>query len=93
MAHEMCYCRFTVEISEHFYGICKCSLCWYELLHCNLGIDLADAAEIGVKLGEHEDVARRCKVIHDTLKFYQDAITSLEKVMCVYHVNILSYLI
>jgi len=54
---------------------------------------LADAAEIGVKLGEHEDVARRCKVIHDTLKFYQDAITSLEKVMCVYHVNILSYLI
>jgi len=43
------------------------------------GIDLADMAQIGAKLGEHEDVARRCKVIHDTVKFYQDAITSLEK--------------
>jgi hypothetical protein len=51
---------------------------------------LADAAQIGAKLGEHEDVARRCRVIHDTLKFYQDAITSLEKVMCIYYVNVLS---
>jgi len=51
---------------------------------------LADAAQFGAKLAEHEDVARRCKVIHDTLKSYQDGITSLEKVMCVYHVNVLS---
>jgi hypothetical protein len=50
-------------------------------LHCNLGIDFADAAQLGAKLGEHEDVARRCKVLHDTLKLYQDAMTSLEKVM------------
>jgi len=51
---------------------------------------LADIAQIGAKLGEHEDVARRCKVIHDTIRFYQDAITSLEKVMCVCHVNVLT---
>lgn len=43
------------------------------------GIDFADASQIGVKLGEHEDIARRCKVIYDTLSLYQDAITSLEK--------------
>lgn len=43
------------------------------------GIDMADAAQIGAKLGEHEDVARRCKVLHDGLKLYQDAMTSLEK--------------
>jgi hypothetical protein len=42
---------------------------------------MADAAQIGAKLGEHEDVARRCKVLHDGLKLYQDAMTSLEKVM------------
>ncbi|PNF41641.1 Delta(3,5)-Delta(2,4)-dienoyl-CoA isomerase, mitochondrial [Cryptotermes secundus] len=43
------------------------------------GIDLADAAQLGTKLGEHEDVARRCKILHDTIKLYQDAMTSLEK--------------
>jgi hypothetical protein len=51
---------------------------------CFLGIDLADAAQLGTKLGEHEDVARRCKILHDTIKLYQDAMTSLEKVMCVF---------
>jgi hypothetical protein len=55
---------------------------------CILGIDLADAAQMGAKLGEHEDVARRCKILHDTIKLYQDAMTSLEKVMCVYHVKV-----
>jgi hypothetical protein len=54
-----------------------------------LGIDLADAAQMSTKLVEHEDVARRCKIVHDKLKTYQDAITSLEKVMCVYHVKVL----
>lgn len=44
---------------------------------------MTDAAQVGAKVGEHEDVARRCKVLHDILKLYQDAITSLEKVMCV----------
>jgi hypothetical protein len=57
---------------------------------CFLGIDLADAAQIGSKLGEHEDVARRCKILHDKIKSYQDVITSLEKVMCIYHVNVLN---
>lgn len=51
---------------------------------CFLGIDLADAAQMGTKLGEHEDVARRCKIVHDSIKLYQDAMTSLEKVMCMF---------
>jgi O-acetyl-ADP-ribose deacetylase (regulator of RNase III) len=51
------------------------------LLCHNLGIDLADAAQMGEKLNENEDVARRCKVIHDNIKLYQDAMTSLEKVI------------
>jgi hypothetical protein len=50
-------------------------------LYHNLGIDLTDAAQLGEKLSESEDVARRCKILHDTLKSYQDAITSLEKVI------------
>jgi HD superfamily phosphodiesterase len=53
---------------------------------------LADAAEIGAKLGEHEDVARRCKVLHDTIKLYQDAITSLEKVSLSCKCFILTYI-
>jgi hypothetical protein len=51
---------------------------------CFLGIDLVDAARIGTKVGEHEDIARRCKIMNDSIKLYQDAITSLEKVMCVF---------
>jgi HD superfamily phosphodiesterase len=57
------------------------------LLSHNLGIDLTDAAQIGAKLSENEDVARRCKILHDTLKLYQDAITSLEKVMFAHRVK------
>ncbi|XP_021928770.1 delta(3,5)-Delta(2,4)-dienoyl-CoA isomerase, mitochondrial isoform X3 [Zootermopsis nevadensis] len=43
------------------------------------GIDFADAAQIGARLSETEDVARRCKILHDTIKLYQDSMTSLEK--------------
>jgi hypothetical protein len=36
---------------------------------------------MGAKFGETEDIARRCKFIHDNVKVYQDVITSLEKVI------------
>ena len=35
---------------------------------------------IGQKLSEHEDVARRCKILREMITKYQDSISSLEKV-------------
>lgn len=35
---------------------------------------------VGAKLAEHEDVARRCKILANIIRTYQDSITTLEKV-------------
>uniref|UniRef100_A0A1B6E6M7 Delta(3,5)-Delta(2,4)-dienoyl-CoA isomerase, mitochondrial n=1 Tax=Clastoptera arizonana TaxID=38151 RepID=A0A1B6E6M7_9HEMI len=43
------------------------------------GIDFKDMASVGAKLAEHEDVARRCKILTNTIKSYQDSLTALEK--------------
>ena len=37
--------------------------------------------ELGTKLNEQEDIARKCKVMEKNIKEFQDAITSLEKVI------------
>ncbi|XP_071449645.1 delta(3,5)-Delta(2,4)-dienoyl-CoA isomerase, mitochondrial [Hetaerina americana] len=43
------------------------------------GIDLNDMSSMGAEIGEHDDVARRCKVLDKKIKAYQDSISSLEK--------------
>ncbi|KAJ9579715.1 hypothetical protein L9F63_004641, partial [Diploptera punctata] len=43
------------------------------------GLDFSDAAEMGSKLAEHDDVARKCKVLYNQVKKYQESITSIEK--------------
>lgn len=43
------------------------------------GIDLTDMAEMGSILAEHDDVARRCKVLRSIIKLCQDSFSSLEK--------------
>ncbi|KAG8222148.1 hypothetical protein J437_LFUL000730 [Ladona fulva] len=43
------------------------------------GIDLNDMSSMGAALAEHSDVARRCKVLEQKIKIYQDSISALEK--------------
>ncbi|XP_069692433.1 delta(3,5)-Delta(2,4)-dienoyl-CoA isomerase, mitochondrial [Periplaneta americana] len=43
------------------------------------GIDLFDAAQINSQLAEHDDIARKCKVMLSKIKHYQDSLSSLEK--------------
>ncbi|KAK9885909.1 hypothetical protein WA026_013783 [Henosepilachna vigintioctopunctata] len=42
------------------------------------GIDLIDAAEMGAKLGDLNDIARRAKLLRQFITQYQNSITSLE---------------
>lgn len=44
------------------------------------GLDFQGMASIGQKLAEHEDVARRCKILKEMIVAYQASISSLEKV-------------
>ncbi|XP_072750686.1 delta(3,5)-Delta(2,4)-dienoyl-CoA isomerase, mitochondrial [Anoplolepis gracilipes] len=43
------------------------------------GIDLQGMMEIGQSLAQHEDIARKCKVLEPKIKDYQDAFTAIEK--------------
>uniref|UniRef100_A0A1B6FJC8 Delta(3,5)-Delta(2,4)-dienoyl-CoA isomerase, mitochondrial n=1 Tax=Cuerna arida TaxID=1464854 RepID=A0A1B6FJC8_9HEMI len=43
------------------------------------GIDLQDMTQMGAKLADQEDVARRCKILGATIKTYQNSLTALEK--------------
>lgn len=43
------------------------------------GIDLKDMVELASELAQHDDVARRCKILRSMITTYQDSITSLEK--------------
>lgn len=45
-----------------------------------LGIDLQGMMEIGQSLAQHEDVARKCRVLEPKIKDYQDSFTAIEKV-------------
>lgn len=40
--------------------------------------------EIGKGLAEHEDIARRCKLLEPKIKDYQDTFTAVEKVFFFY---------
>ncbi|XP_065344915.1 delta(3,5)-Delta(2,4)-dienoyl-CoA isomerase, mitochondrial-like [Cloeon dipterum] len=43
------------------------------------GIDLPDMIQLGGELAKHEDVARKCKILEQMLKDYQDHFTALER--------------
>ncbi|XP_059483336.1 delta(3,5)-Delta(2,4)-dienoyl-CoA isomerase, mitochondrial [Neocloeon triangulifer] len=43
------------------------------------GIDLKDMVELGGLLAEHDDIARKCKVIEDWLNGYQNDISAVER--------------
>lgn len=43
------------------------------------GIDLQGMMEIGQSLAQHEDVARKCRVLEPKIKDYQDSFTAIEK--------------
>ncbi|XP_077261175.1 delta(3,5)-Delta(2,4)-dienoyl-CoA isomerase, mitochondrial [Temnothorax americanus] len=43
------------------------------------GIDLQGMMEIGQSLAEHEDIARRCKLLEPKIKDYQDSFTAIEE--------------
>lgn len=49
-----------------------------------IGIDLYDFMNIGEKLAEHDDIARKSKILRALIKLYQDSITTLEKVGVIY---------
>jgi len=36
--------------------------------------------ELGQSIGEHEDIARKCKLLESKIKDYQDSFTAMEKV-------------
>lgn len=43
-----------------------------------IGIDLNSMMKMGQELAEHEDVARKAKVLTEYIKKYQDSLTMLE---------------
>lgn len=45
-----------------------------------LGLDLQGMMEIGQNLAQHEDIARKCRVLEPKIKDYQDSLTAIEKV-------------
>ena len=45
-----------------------------------VGIDLMDAMGLFQQLSETEDVARKCKILEQKIKLYQDSFTAIDKV-------------
>lgn len=45
-----------------------------------LGIDLQGMVELGKTLAQHDDVARKCKVLELYIKNYQETFNAIEKV-------------
>uniref|UniRef100_R4G4P5 Delta(3,5)-Delta(2,4)-dienoyl-CoA isomerase, mitochondrial n=3 Tax=Rhodnius TaxID=13248 RepID=R4G4P5_RHOPR len=72
------------EIGECFTALGDQDDCRVVLLSANgrlftAGIDFNSMMSLGQTLSEHEDVARRCKILKSLIHKYQDSITSLEK--------------
>uniref|UniRef100_A0A023F9K5 Delta(3,5)-Delta(2,4)-dienoyl-CoA isomerase, mitochondrial n=1 Tax=Triatoma infestans TaxID=30076 RepID=A0A023F9K5_TRIIF len=72
------------EIGECFTSLGDQDDCRVVLLSGNgrlftAGIDFNSMISLGQTLSEHEDVARRCKILKNLIHKYQDSITSLEK--------------
>lgn len=59
------------------------------VMHSLKGIDFKDMTELASELAQHEDVARRCKILRSLITAYQDSITSLERVSTL-HVYLLN---
>ncbi|KAF6215447.1 hypothetical protein GE061_010200 [Apolygus lucorum] len=53
------------------------------------GLDFTSMVELGQRLANQEDVARRCKILNELIVEFQDSMSSLEKcvkpVMCLIH--------
>jgi len=47
--------------------------------HFTAGLDLMDAMALGQKLAEASDVSRKAKIFAESIKLYQESISSLEK--------------
>ncbi|CAK9803796.1 Delta(3,5)-Delta(2,4)-dienoyl-CoA isomerase, mitochondrial [Anthophora quadrimaculata] len=43
------------------------------------GIDVKDIMKLGQELAEHEDVARKCKILQLKIKEYQESLSAIEK--------------
>lgn len=50
-----------------------------------LGIDLQGMMETGQELVQHEDIARKCRILEPKIKDYQDSLTAIEKVSYYLH--------
>lgn len=46
----------------------------------SIGIDVKGIMNLGQEVAEHEDVARKCKVLQLKIKEYQESFTAMEKV-------------
>lgn len=73
-----------IEIGKCFNELADNSDCRVIILsgagkHFGTGIDLNDMAHVGSELAQHEDVARRCKILKKMIQTYQNSLTSLEK--------------
>lgn len=49
-----------------------------------IGIDLFDLMNLGQEVANHDDIARKSKVLRCFIKTYQDCLTALEKVLLIY---------
>lgn len=76
--------KMWLEITECFNQLAEDANCRVIILSgagksfC-AGLDFKDAMSFGQELAEHEDIARKCKVMKKKIKIYQDTCTSIEK--------------
>ncbi|XP_043466089.1 delta(3,5)-Delta(2,4)-dienoyl-CoA isomerase, mitochondrial isoform X2 [Leptopilina heterotoma] len=76
--------KMWLEITECFNQLAEDANCRVIILSgagksfC-AGLDFKDAMSFGQALAEHEDIARKCKVMKKKIKTYQDTCTSIEK--------------
>lgn len=49
------------------------------IFQTSIGLDFVDASQLGQKLADFEDVARRAKILKEQICLYQECMSSLEK--------------
>lgn len=53
----------------------------YVIFFFAIGIDLFDLMNVGQEVANHDDIARKSKVLRSFIKTYQDCLTAIEKVL------------
>ncbi|CAH1397727.1 unnamed protein product [Nezara viridula] len=76
--------RMFTELTHCFKALHKDEDCRVVLISAagrlfTAGLDLSSVASLGQKLAEHEDVARRCKILRELIITYQDGMSAAEK--------------